>query len=167
MFQLLQIPETVPFRLTRDIIDGMGPTGTEGTFTVAAEATTKVLRGNSSDLLTILSAVVSDPLYKWCVSPITVHQHQRDEADGSDNQYNRNEMRNFPSNNSDSDAIMAENENDAASRAIAKINEKLQGYEEGTLGERQTVEGQVRLLINAAREPSNLSLLFPGWSPWL
>ena len=33
--------------------------------------------------------------------------------------------------------VTVENENDAAARTIAKINEKLQGFEEGTLGERQ------------------------------
>ena len=46
--------------------------------------------------------------------------------------------------------IANKNENDAATLTIANINEKLQGYEEGTYGEQQTVEGQVRLLINAA-----------------
>jgi ataxia telangiectasia mutated family protein len=64
-------------------------------------------------------------------------------------------------------AMISENENDAATRTIAKINEKLEGYEEGTLGERQTVEGQVRLLINAARDPDNLCSLYHGWMPWL
>ena len=55
----------------------MGPAGTDGTFTAAAESTTQVLRENSSALLTILSAVVSDPLYKWCVNPLTARQRQR------------------------------------------------------------------------------------------
>ena len=64
-------------------------------------------------------------------------------------------------------AMIAENENDAATLTIAKINEKLQGYEEGTYGEQQTVEGQVRLLINAARDPDNLCTLYHGWMPWL
>jgi ataxia telangiectasia mutated family protein len=62
---------------------------------------------------------------------------------------------------------ITESDNDAATRTIAKINEKLQGYEEGTFGEQQTVEGQVRLLINAARNPDNLCSLFVGWMPWL
>lgn len=30
--KILPTPETVPFRLTRDIVDGMGVTGTEGVF---------------------------------------------------------------------------------------------------------------------------------------
>jgi phosphatidylinositol kinase/protein kinase (PI-3 family) len=48
--------------LTRDIIDGMGPLGTEGPFTDAARITTNILRENSSTLMTILTAVVADPL---------------------------------------------------------------------------------------------------------
>jgi len=28
----LRIPEIIPFRLTRDIVDGLGPTGVEGVF---------------------------------------------------------------------------------------------------------------------------------------
>jgi len=129
--QTLTTPELVPFRLTRDIIDGMGPSGTDGVFSKAAEATMGVLRNNADTLLTILSAVVSDPLYKWSLST-------------SD-----------------------DNRNDAADRAITKIHEKLEGYEDGTSGEHKTVAGQVKLLINEARDPGNLSVMFVGWAPWM
>ena len=54
----------------------------------------------------------------------------------------------------------------AGAKAIAKIHEKLQGYEDSTAGEQQGVEGQVQLLINSARDPDNLCLLYPGWEPW-
>lgn len=30
--KILPTPETIPFRLTRDIVDGMGVTGVEGVF---------------------------------------------------------------------------------------------------------------------------------------
>ena len=39
----LPTPETVPFRLTRDIIDGFGPCGVEGTFRKSAEAVMQVM----------------------------------------------------------------------------------------------------------------------------
>ena len=38
----LATPETVPFRLTRDIVDGMGVTGCEGVFMRCCEETMKV-----------------------------------------------------------------------------------------------------------------------------
>ena len=153
-------PETVPFRLTRDIVDGFGPTGTDGAFTVAAQATTEVLRQNTNALITVLSAVVSDPLYSWSVNPVKARRRQHIEESM------------FGKENSDISSnvgipTITESDNDAATRTIAKINEKLQGYEEGTFGEQQTVEGQVRLLINAARNPDNLCSLFVGWMPWL
>jgi ataxia telangiectasia mutated family protein len=155
----LTTPETVPFRLTRDIVDGMGPSGTEGIFTRSAEATAAVLRDNANALLTILSAVVSDPLYKWNVSPVKARQCQMSDEERQvimEDDISK-ELGSTP----------MENENDAASRAIAKIHEKLQGYEDGTSGEQQSVEGQVQLLINSARDPDNLCALYFGWCPWL
>ena len=142
----------------------MGPTGTAGTYTSSAQATLKVLRENSSTLLTVLSAVVSDPLYSWCISPIKARKMQLfDENENEGEQYEppRIEIKGKMA------AAIAKNENNAATRTIARINEKLQGYEDGTMGERQTVESQVRHLIARARDHDNLSQIFHGWSPWL
>jgi phosphatidylinositol kinase/protein kinase (PI-3 family) len=63
--RLLSTPELVPFRLTRDIIDGMGSTGVEGAYRRCCEETLKVLRGSSQDLITILDVLRHDPLYQW------------------------------------------------------------------------------------------------------
>ncbi len=41
---LLPQPETVPFRLTRDIVDGMGIFGVEGAFRKGCELTFEILR---------------------------------------------------------------------------------------------------------------------------
>jgi phosphatidylinositol kinase/protein kinase (PI-3 family) len=60
-----------------------------------------------------------------------------------------------------------EDQNKAGAKALAKISEKLQGYEDSTSGEQQGVEGQVQLLINSARDPDNLCEMFAGWAPWL
>jgi len=156
--KLLTSPETIPFRLTRDIVDGFGPCGTEGIFSCAAERTMLTLRENANPLLTILSAVVSDPLYKWSVSPVKALQKQRDD---------RNVIVQGSGKSSTQITSSDDDENDAARRAISKIKEKLQGYEDGTGGESQSVEGQVRLLINAARDRDNLCALYFGWCPWL
>ena len=164
----LTIPELVPFRLTRDIVDGMGPSGTDGVFFKAAEATLGVLRNNSDTLLTILSAVVSDPLYKWSISPQKARELQQEqtikEEDGEDEckskeGSSRSSMVDF---NVEDD----ENRNDAAARAISKITNKLQGYEDSSSVDK-SVAGQVKLLINEARDPDNLALMFAGWSSWL
>eukprot|EP00984_Skeletonema_dohrnii_P006240 scaffold2241_cov126-Skeletonema_dohrnii-CCMP3373.AAC.3 len=166
----LSFPELVPFRLTRDIVDGMGPSGTDGVFFKAAEATLGVLRNNSDTLLTILSAVVSDPLYKWSISPQKARQLQqeqniKEEEEEDDDECKSKEEPSRPS-------LMAfnaeddENRNDAAARAISKITNKLQGYEDSSSFDK-SVAGQVKLLINEARDPDNLALMFGGWASWL
>ena len=48
------VPCQVPFRLTRDIIDGMGVSGVEGVFRRCCEATLSVMRTNKDALLTII-----------------------------------------------------------------------------------------------------------------
>jgi ataxia telangiectasia mutated family protein len=158
---LLPTPETVPFRLTRDIVDGMGPLGTEGTFIAAAEETTQILRENADTLLTILSGVVSDPQYEWRkgASKARARQEKEDEtADLEVSKFPRIEV---------SHVVDDPTDNLATKHTIARIKEKLQGYEEGTSSEQQSVEGQVQLLINCARDPDNLCAIWRGWAPWL
>ncbi len=119
---------------------------------------TKVLRQNSSALLTVLSAVVSDPLYSWNID-LTNKQRNPEETSEADD-YHKNALENHSLN-------IVESDNDAATRAIGRINEKLKGYEEGTFGQQQTIEGQVRFLIKEAKDPNNLSKLYPGWGAWI
>lgn len=47
----------VPFRLTRDVIDGMGITGVEGVFRRCCEETLSVMRTNKEALLTIIEVL--------------------------------------------------------------------------------------------------------------
>lgn len=112
--------------------------------------------------MTILSAVVADPLYKWNVSPVEARQRQTAKDKDSEARYvvNGDENRDMDGWSSNED------KNKAAEKTIAKINEKLKGYEDSTSGEQQSVEGQVQLLINSARDADNLSTMYPGWSPW-
>ena len=65
--KLLGVPERVPFRLTRDVVDGMGFSGTQGVFQRCAEETLRVLRDNSEVVMTILEVFKHDPLHSWCV----------------------------------------------------------------------------------------------------
>ncbi|KAH7138990.1 hypothetical protein B0J11DRAFT_32467 [Dendryphion nanum] len=54
-------PETVPFRLTHNMVDAMGPQGVEGPFRTAAELTYSQLRTHEDTLITILETFVHDP----------------------------------------------------------------------------------------------------------
>lgn len=63
--RILPIPETVPFRLTRDIVAPMGVTKTEGVFRRCCEFTLEVLRNEAYSIMTILDVLRYDPLYSW------------------------------------------------------------------------------------------------------
>ncbi|CAA2954520.1 Serine threonine- kinase ATM [Olea europaea subsp. europaea] len=74
---MLKTPERIPFRLTRDIVDGMGVTGVEGVFRRCSEETLSVMRTNKEALLTIVEVFIHDPLYKWALSPLKAMQRQK------------------------------------------------------------------------------------------
>lgn len=136
-------PETVPFRLTRDIEAGMGVCGIEGIFRRSCEKTMVVLRQNKETIITILEVLLYDPLYAWTITASEAYSRQKDDGDVD---------LNF------SEGIS--NTNVTAERALTRIKQKLQGTENGGVS---SVEGQVQHLIQEARDPVNLSRLFNGW----
>lgn len=52
--KFLPTPETVPFRLTRDMVDGMGLTGVEGVYRRCCEKTMDVMRTSQESLMTVV-----------------------------------------------------------------------------------------------------------------
>jgi serine/threonine-protein kinase ATR len=54
-------PELVPFRLTHNMVDAMGPQGVEGPFRTTCELTYAQLRQHEDTLITILETFVHDP----------------------------------------------------------------------------------------------------------
>mmetsp|Transcript_4934 Transcript_4934/g.15848 ORF Transcript_4934/g.15848 Transcript_4934/m.15848 type:complete len:180 (+) Transcript_4934:1-540(+) len=141
---LLKTPECVPFRLTRDLVDALGVCGVEGPMRGAAEQTMRVLRSNGEALLAILQLIVHNPMHRWAQDEERMQGAQRERA-GPAEPLSRNQE---------------------AERALARVQLKLEGREKGRQ-ERLGVEGQVRQLIDQARDPANLSQMFEGWAPWL
>uniref|UniRef100_A0A0D9UVU8 Serine/threonine-protein kinase ATM n=1 Tax=Leersia perrieri TaxID=77586 RepID=A0A0D9UVU8_9ORYZ len=146
---MLKTPERVPFRLTRDMIDGMGVTGVEGVFRRCCEKTLSVMRANKEALVTIVEVFVHDPLYKWALSPLKALQRQK-EADVMDSCLDESQE--------------AYEGNKDAARAILRVKQKLDGYEDG---EMRSVQGQVQQLIQDAVDADRLCQMFPGWGAWL
>ncbi|XP_031716383.1 serine-protein kinase ATM isoform X1 [Anarrhichthys ocellatus] len=161
--KILPTPETVPFRLSRDIVDGMGITGVEGVFRRCCEKTMGVMRSSQEALLTIVEVLLYDPLFDWTMNPLKAFQLQHDEqqelnatlgstmggGDDIDNHRKSSDSQSF---------------NKVAERVLLRLQEKLKGVEEGTV---LSVGGQVNLLIQQAMDPENLSRLFPGWQAWV
>ncbi|KAL6493547.1 hypothetical protein OROGR_032326 [Orobanche gracilis] len=148
---MLKTPERVPFRLTRDIIDGMGVTGVEGVFRRCCEETLSVMRTNKEALLTIIEVFIHDPLYKWALSPLKAMRHQKDADDDL-----------VVSLDNAGDDVYEGNKD--AARALLRVKQKLDGYEDG---EMRSVHGQVQQLIQDAIDPDRLCHMFPGWGAWL
>ncbi|XP_042342685.1 serine-protein kinase ATM [Plectropomus leopardus] len=160
--KILPTPETVPFRLSRDIVDGMGITGVEGVFRRCCEKTMEVMRSSEEALLTIVEVLLYDPLFDWTMNPLKAFYLQHDEqqelnatlsstmgGDDIDNHCKSSDSQSF---------------NKVAERVLLRLQEKLKGVEEGTV---LSVGGQVNLLIQQAMDPKNLSRLFPGWQAWV
>ncbi|XP_075094243.1 serine/threonine-protein kinase ATR-like isoform X1 [Nicotiana tabacum] len=64
----LEKPELVPFRLTQNMIDGLGITGYEGIFLRVCEITLSVLREHRETLMSVLETFIHDPLVEWTKS---------------------------------------------------------------------------------------------------
>ena len=58
-----KMPEKVPFRLTRMIVNAFGVTGVEGTFRSACEKIMRVLRDNKSSIIAQLEIFVHEPIF--------------------------------------------------------------------------------------------------------
>ena len=104
----------------------------------------KVLRANKDALTTIIAVLVYDPIVKWAVSS----KRQRtgasvEEAD---------------------DGLAAQTGNLDAERALLRVKQKLDGYEEGEI---RSVEGQVQQLLHDAQDEEKLSKMYHGWAAWV
>jgi ataxia telangiectasia mutated family protein len=157
--RLLKTPECVPFRLTRDLEDGLGVSGVEGMLRGAAEHTMRVLRANAGALVTILEVFVRNPLYKWQADPTALARDPTaaDAAKAAEAAHVA--------------ALAAEAAgsscgNREAERALLRIQDKLAGRVAGH-SDALAVEGQVRALLDEARDPENLCRMYDGWAAWL
>ena len=141
--RVLPVPEVVPFRLTRDLVDGMGITKTEGVFRRCCEFTLEALREESYSIMTILDVLRYDPLYSWSLSPVRIKKMQEtQEAGGAADPLSRNGRR------------KAVNEPSEADRALTVVAKKL--------GKTLSVSATVNELIQQATDERNLAVLYCG-----
>jgi len=147
MGRVLPVPELVPFRMTRDIQDGMGITKTEGVFRRCCEFTLDAMREETYSIMTILDVLRFDPLYSWSMSPVRIAKLQDarsrtdDEtgAGGDDGPVEDRKVVNEPS---------------EADRALEVVQKKL--------SKTLSVTATVHDLINQATDERNLAVLYSG-----
>lgn len=153
--RILPVPELVPFRLTRDIVDGMGITKTEGVFRRCCEFTLDALREEQYSIMTILDVLRYDPLYTWSISPLRLAKLQKARDDESSSAADdpepseAAEAKKTKRNNSS-----RTNEPSEADRALEVVRKKL--------SKTLSVTATVNDLINMATDERNLSVLYSG-----
>lgn len=146
--RVLPIPELVPFRLSRDVVDGFGITGVEGVFRRCCEFTLDALREDTDSIMTLLNVLRYDPLYTWTLSPVRVKRMQEETGRNAGVAGEPGE----PS------SKKGEQEAGEADRALSIVEKKLSK----TLSTAATVNE----LIQQATDERHLATLFHGWSAW-
>ena len=168
--RVLPVPEVVPFRLTRDLVDGMGISGVEGVFRRCCNFTLEALRRDQESIMTILDVLRYDPLYSWSISPVRLQKMQENAeqaaaaaAAGNVSDTNATGI---------TDGAMADarvavgalgarkelNEPSEADRALTVVAKKL--------GKSLSVEATVNELIRQATDERNLAVLYCGWAAY-
>ncbi|KAI8662620.1 Serine/threonine-protein kinase Tel1 [Fusarium sp. Ph1] len=153
--RILPVPELVPFRLTRDIVDGMGITKTEGVFRRCCEFTLDALREEQYSIMTILDVLRYDPLYTWSISPLRLAKLQkaRHNDDGvMDDEQSEAETKKGKKTGGHV------NEPSEADRALEIVRKKL--------SKTLSVTATVNDLINQATDERNLAVLYSGWAAY-
>lgn len=152
MGRVLPVPELVPFRMTRDIVDGMGVTKTEGVFRRCCEFTLDALREETYSIMTILDVLRYDPLYSWSISPVRMAKLQdtRRDGDAGDNGIAEGAI-NLKKNGGAGSLV---NEPSEADRALEVVRKKL--------SKTLSVQATVNDLINQAVDERNLAVLYSG-----
>lgn len=160
----LPTPETVPFRLTRDMVAAIGVSGVDGIFRHTCERTMSVLRRHKRTIITILEVLLYDPLYAWTLSAEQAYSRQSSIGIGGGEQPAGGSNAAKPT----AATAAGETKNVMAERALVRLEAKLNGMEEGTKsGATATVEAHVELLIAQATSVYNLCRLFEGWQAYL
>ena len=167
--RVLPIPEVVPFRLTRDLVDGMGLSGVEGPFRRCCNFTLEALRKNQDAIMTILDVLRYDPLHSWSVSPLRVQRMQEQQEREAAAAAATKDDKDIPApdeaggeatvRGADGGKVAGNiNEPGEADRALAVVAKKL------STG--LSVEATVNELIRQATDEENLAVLYCGWAAY-
>lgn len=157
MGRVLPVPELVPFRLTRDIVDGMGLSGTEGTFRRCCEFVLEALRKEKDTIMTVLDVLRYDPLYTWSISPVRLAKLQEAQSAVPISTAGSTTSGVTTSTRGEREKEVF-NEPSEADRALTVVSKKL--------SKGLSVTAMVADLINQATDERNLAVLYSGWAAY-
>ena len=174
--RVLPVPEVVPFRLTRDLVDGMGYTKTEGVFRRCCEFTMDTLREERESIMTLLNVLRYDPLVNWSVTATKARRMQEQQDTNAAQRSATVGPGGTPAPSSASvaggdvqrngrvgaGAVEEDKKKDEqageAGRALSVVEKKLST----TLSTKATVNE----LIQSATDERNLAVLYMGWASY-
>ncbi|XP_028587032.2 serine/threonine-protein kinase ATR isoform X1 [Podarcis muralis] len=140
--EMFDFPEIVPFRLTHNMVNGMGPMGTEGLFRRACEVTLRLMRDQREPLMSVLKTFLHDPLVEWS-KPVRGNTKTLVNETG-------------------------EIVNEKAKTHVLDIDQRLQGVIKNrnrVKGLPLSIEGHVHHLIQDATDENFLCQMYLGWAP--
>ncbi|XP_067399504.1 serine/threonine-protein kinase ATR [Emydura macquarii macquarii] len=142
--ETFEVPEIVPFRLTHNMVNGMGPMGTEGLFRRACEVTMRLMRDQREPLMSVLKTFIHDPLVEWS-KPVKGNTKAQVNETG-------------------------EVVNEKAKTHVLDIEQRLQGViktRNRVKGLPLSIEGHVHYLIQEANDENLLCQMYLGWAPYM
>ncbi|KAF6780373.1 hypothetical protein AHF37_00127 [Paragonimus kellicotti] len=156
-------PERVPFRLTRNMVHALGPTGYEGIFRRCSEAVMRLLRREIDPLLAVFRPIYFDAL---------VEQDSNTRGLPADSHGHTSKTRRVGA------TVVSNASHDVTERVARAATEKLTGMEDrlhGKITEHDgfsqilpmSAEGQVDALISEATDVDQLCQMYKGWMPFL
>ncbi|ESL05845.1 phosphatidylinositol kinase related ATR [Trypanosoma rangeli SC58] len=135
--EFLEIPERVRFRLTQNVVDGMGILGVDGPFRACCELALRCQMKNKTAVMSVVETLLYDPLVEW-----TRHSLLR--------------QKNF-----DPRLLIGR----VSRRLDGFLDLYSSTREKDTLA--LSCEGQVSRLISHSSALENLSEMYIWWMPWL
>ncbi|CAG2218942.1 ATR [Mytilus edulis] len=152
-------PERVPFRLTHNMIDAMGPMGYEGIFRKASEVTLRVMRTQMDPLMSVLKPFIYDPLVEWS-KPVKPQGQRSALVPGQRSiVIDTGEINN-------EQAMKHVQDIEDRLKGILK-NEPKQGGQAKPKSVALSIEGHVNHLINDATDEKNQCQMYIGWAAYL
>ena len=174
---LLPVPEVVPFRLTQNLIDGLGITRELGLYRAQCIKTQEWIRNHSSLIFSVFNCLIYDPIEDFNLSKRMVNFNLF-EASEHDRPMTQQTQLGKPNS-----SVLGKNDKQKASidtrskyhsKGQRQIFEHVERKISGKIGKfgqktnnQLSVESQVDMVISEATNPANLCRMFSGWAPWV
>ncbi|CAO2655342.1 Nn.00g104060.m01.CDS01 [Neocucurbitaria sp. VM-36] len=176
--RVLPVPEVVPFRLTRDMVDAMGYTKTEGVFRRCCEFTMDTLREERESIMTLLNVLRYDPLVNWSVTPTKAKRMQEGNQDTAAQNGTARSATVGPGGTPAPSGAPVASGQVAGEEIVHESNKKREKEEqageagralsvvEKKLSKTLSTKATVNELIQQSTDERNLAVLYMGWASY-